>query len=581
MAGSEQANRWTIAAPWHGCRELAARLGVSSVVAQALHNRGLADVAEARQFLNPQLSDLYPPEMLGGAEAAADRLVRAVRQRERIVLYGDYDVDGMTGVAILWHCLRLAGAECGVYVPHRLEEGYGLNAEAVERLAKEGTDVLVTIDCGITACDEARRARELGIDLIITDHHILPKALPEAHAAVHPQLADYGNPYLAGAGVAMKLAWALAQRLTPHFTGRVSEAFREFLVEAVNLAALGTIADVVPLVGENRVLARHGLLALRHSRLPGIRALIDATGLTGERLESYHVGFVLAPRLNAIGRMGHARLGVELLTRADETRASEITLYLDQQNRQRQSLERKVLTEARQMVVDAGMDGLNRRGIVLAREGWHAGVIGIVASRLVDEFHRPAVLISLDGAAGQGSARSVPHFLMHKALTHCRQHLVSYGGHAMAAGLRIEADAVDGFTEAFIEHANQTLTAMDLQKRFRLDGEVNLTELTEPVVQDLRRLGPFGQSNPKPKWASDWVELMGEPRVVGKRADHLQLTVRDGQAIRRAIAFGQADCAQALRDHRKCRLAFEPIINDFNGRRSVELQVVDFQWPTA
>ncbi len=580
MVEQEMAKRWIIEPPWKGREQLAARLRVAPVVAQVLHNRGLEDVEKARRFLDPQLSDLHAPESLTGVGAAADRLARAARQRERIVIYGDYDVDGMTGIAILWHCLHAAGADCGFYVPHRIDEGYGLNADAVERLASEGAKVVVTVDCGVTACDEARRARELGIDLIITDHHAPPEVLPDAFAIVHPQLGDYGNPHLAGSAVAMKLAWALAQRLTPSFAGRVSQAYRDLLVEALSLAALGTIADVVPLTGENRVLARHGLLGLRHSRLPGIRALIEATGLTGERLDSYHVGFVLAPRLNAIGRMGHARLAVELLTRADEVRSREIALYLGQQNRQRQALERKLLQQARQMVIQSGMDGLNRRAIVLARQEWHAGVIGIVASRLVEEFCRPAVLIALDGEEGQGSARSVRHFPMHEALERCKAHLLSYGGHAMAGGLRIRADTVDAFTEALIVHANDALSPADLQPRVQLEGEIDVVDLTEPVVNDLKRLGPFGQGNPKPRWATSWVDLVGEPRIVGKGGDHLQLTVRQGQAVRRGIAFGQAGCEQALRDHRRCRLAFEPIINEFSGRRSVELQVVDFQWPT-
>jgi single-stranded-DNA-specific exonuclease len=278
--------------------------------------------------------------------------------------------------------------------------------------------------------------------------------------------------------------------------------------------------------------------------------------------------------------MGHARLAVELLTEADETRSREIAIYLDQQNRERQSLEREVLGQARKMVRQAGMDGLNRRAIVLAREGWHVGVIGIVASRLVDEFSRPAVLIGLDGDTGQGSGRSVQHFHMHEALQRCAEHLINYGGHAMAGGLRIEASAVEAFTEAFTAHANATLTATDLQPQMRLEGVVSLDDLTEPVVNDLKRLGPFGPTNPKPRWATSWVELSGQPRVVGKNGNHLQLLVRQGQMVRKCIAFGQAGQEQALRDHRRCRLAFEPIVNEFNGRRSVELQVLDFQWPT-
>lgn len=580
MAQARTAKRWIIEPPWEGRRELAARLGVAPIVAQVLYNRGLSHLQRARQFLDPQLSELHAPEALSGVEAAADRLARAVQQGERVVIYGDYDVDGTTGLAILWHCFRLAGVDCGFYVPHRIDEGYGLNEEALVQLAGEGARVVVTVDCGVTAHDEAMRARELGIELIVTDHHILPETLPDASVIVHPQLGDYENRDLSGSGVALKLAWALAQRLTPGFSGRVSERFRDFLVEAMSLAALGTVADVVPLTGENRTLVHFGLVGLRECKLPGIRALIEQSGLAGERVESYHVGFVLGPRLNAIGRMGHARLAVELLTRAGQDQAYEIAAYLDQQNRQRQSLQRRLLAEARQMVIDQGMNGLNRRGIVLAKEGWHAGVIGIVASKLAEEFCRPAVLISLNGSEGQGSARSVQHLPMHEALSRCQEHLISHGGHAMAGGLRIKSSQVTAFTEAFVDHANRTLTAVDLQPQVRLEGQVDLAELTEPVVNDLKRLGPFGQGNPRPRWATSEVELQGEPRIVGQSGEHMQLTVRQGRIVRRGIAFGLAKHEQALRDYRRCRLAFEPIINEFNGRRSVELQVIDFQWPT-
>lgn len=573
------AKRWIVAQPWDGAAQLARRLGVSSIVAQSLHNRGFEDSDQARAFLSPQLTDLIAPDALHGAAEAAERLAQAVTDRERIILYGDYDVDGMTGVAILWHCLKLAGADCGFYVPHRLEEGYGLNDEAIDQIAADGAKVIVTVDCGITAVEQASRARGHGMDLIITDHHTPPDALPDARAIVHPQLNGYANPNLAGAGVAMKLAWALAQRLTPSYAGKVSDAYREFLLDATCLAALGTIADVVPLVGENRILAHFGLVGLRHCRLPGIRSLIEVSGLNGEKLDSYHVGFGLAPRLNAIGRMGHARLAIEMLTRADEPRAMEIAEYLDRQNRQRQKLERKLREEARQMVIESGADGLNRRAIVLAKEGWHAGVIGIVASRLVEEFCRPTVLIALDGETGQGSARSVRHFSMVDGLAACKEHLLSFGGHKMAAGLRISADAIDAFAEAFVARANQTLTPADLQHEIRLDGEVALADLTESAIRELERLGPFGPGNPKPRWVSRELELLGEPRVVGRAGDHLQLTVRDGQTVRRCIAFGQADRQQRLRDGRRFCAAFEPMINEFNGRRSVELQVLDFDWP--
>ncbi len=463
-------------------------------------------------------------------------------------------------------------------IPHRLEEGYGLNAEAVSKLAEDGAELVVTVDCGITASQEAQLAGQRGLELIITDHHAATDELPKVACIVHPTAAGQcPNPHLSGAGVALKLAWAVARKLSN--ATKVRPEFRAFLIDALGLAALGTIADVVPLVGENRVLVRHGLLGLRASKQHGIAALIESAGLSDEKLNSYHVGFVLAPRLNAAGRMGHARLAAELLTRADADRAKEIAIYLTEQNRRRQALEQKILKEARQMAHKQGMTSDACRAVVLAKRGWHAGVIGIVASRLVDEFFRPTVLIALEHDQGQGSARSVRHFDMHQALTACREHLIAFGGHAMAAGLKIRTDKIEAFTDSFIDRANNALTAADLEATLRLDGQVTLSELTEQSVGSLLDLGPFGIGNPKPRLATGWVQLAGEPRAVGKAAEHLQFAVSEQGVLRKAIAFGLAKHRQALLDHRRCQLAFEPIINEFNGRRSVELQVIDLQFP--
>jgi len=571
--------RWIIAPAWERRVEAAKRLGVSPLVAQVLHNRGLDDPQAARRFLNPQLKDLLPPETLPGALEAAERIAAAVRERRRIVIYGDYDVDGITGTAILWHVLRLAGANVDYYIPHRLEEGYGLNAEAIAKLADEGAGLIITVDCGITAVEEAALAADRGLELIITDHHAATGELPRSACIVHPSATGtcYPNPHISGAGVALKLAWAIAQQLSR--ATKVRPEFREFLIDAVGLAALGTIADVVQLVEENRILARHGLAGLKASRHHGIAALIESAGLAGAKLNDYHVGFLLAPRLNAAGRMGHARLAAELLTRADAARAREIAIYLSEQNRRRRALEQKILKQARQMAHKQRMTSDACRAIVLAKQGWHAGVIGIVAARLVEEFSRPTVLIALEDHRGQGSARSVRHFDMHRALTACREHLISFGGHAMAAGLKIHPDRVQAFAEQFIQIANNTLTAADLQPALRLDAVVKLRELSEPTVQVLLDLGPFGVGNPKPRLATGWVDLVGEPRIVGKAGEHLQFTVAEEGVVRKAIAFGHAKYRQALLDHRRCRLAFEPILNEFNGRRSVELQVLDVQLP--
>ncbi len=542
----KMSTEWRIAPDWPEREEAARTWGVSPLIAQLLYNRDITDAAQARSFLQPKLTDLHEPDTLPGSEAAAERIARAVRDREKIVIYGDYDVDGITASAILWHMLRLADADVDLYVPHRLEEGYGLNTGALEKIHEEGARLLISVDCGITACEAARHAREIGLDMIITDHHVQHGELPECCAIVHPTaLGDSPNPHLCGAGVAFKLAWVVAQKLSK--ASKVNPEFREFLLSATGLAALGTIADVVP--------------------------------LTGESIDSYAVGFKLAPRLNAAGRMGHARLAVELLTRAGADRAREIALYLEEQNRARRTLERRITKQAKEMVIAAEMHRDHCRAITLAHEDWHAGVIGIVASRLVDEFHRPVVMISLDNGVGQGSARSIRHFELDLALEQCGAHLLSYGGHRMAAGLKIESGKVDAFREAFAACANNRLTAKDLQPALRVDAEVALADLTDPTVRAILRLGPFGAGNPKPRLASKWLDVEGEPRRVGKTQDHLQFALRDGKVMRKAIGFGLGKHLQDLRDHRRCRVAFQPIINSYRGSTSVELQVADIQFP--
>lgn len=566
--------RWNIAPAWSGRTDAARRLGASPLLAQVLHNRGLIEQEAARTFLHPELKNLPVPDALPGTREAADLVARKVRERKPIVIYGDYDVDGITATAILWHLLTLAQANVSYYVPHRLQEGYGLNADAIRQLAREGADTVITVDCGITAVEEARLARELGLTLIITDHHTPGSCLPDAQVIVHPSVGgEYPNRDLCGAGVAFKLAWAIARQLCN--ADRVTPEFRQFLLDAMSMVALATIADVVPLTGENRILARFGLMGLAESKLTGLRALIESARIDGRKIDGEHVGFSLAPRLNAAGRMGHARLAVELLTRADEARAREIAAYLESQNRGRQTEERRIFRQACKLIEEQGLASDSRRAIVMASEEWHAGVIGIVASRIVERFHRPTILIATENGEGQGSGRSVRHFHLHDALAGCASHLLSFGGHAMAAGLRVETTKIEAFTDAFVERANRTLTGRDLEPALNLDGEVDLNDLTEPLVRELERLAPFGVGNPKPRFATGLLQLDGEPRTVGKNGEHLQMSLTDGRTRRKAIAFRQAERLEQLLDQRRCRVAFEPILNTFNGRTSVELQVLD------
>jgi single-stranded-DNA-specific exonuclease len=578
-AWKPNAHRWEIAPEVPHATELARQLHTTPLVATVLHHRGAGEPEAAERFLRPSLNHLHDPSELPGCEQAAERIARAVAKGEKIVIYGDYDVDGMTAVAILHRCLTMVGAEPEFYVPHRLEEGYGVNDEAIDSILAGGADLLVTVDCGITAGGSLARARDAGVDVIVTDHHKPGPSLPEVTAILHPDLPgqDYPNPDLCGAGVALKLAWQVAREITG--AKRVDDKLREFLLDATCLGALGTIADVVPLRGENRALAVFGLRGLPQSHHPGLMALLESTNLTGETLDAYHVGFRLAPRLNACGRMGHARQAVELLTDAPAEQAAQIARYLAQQNTERQKTEREITAQAVEMVRAAGSVD-QRRTIVLASEDWHGGVIGIVASRLVDRFHRPAVLIAINGdGTGQGSGRSVPGFHMHQALTACSEHLLSFGGHEMAGGVRIESGQVDAFAAAMETFAKSNLSTESLEPSLRIDAEATLDDLRYRTAEHLVSLAPFGQGNPAPVVAMRGMKLLGQPKRMGRTGKTLGMVLGapDGGRIR-AVGFGMGDLADELAGIKTVDVAAEPTLNHFRGNTSVELKLRDVKW---
>jgi single-stranded-DNA-specific exonuclease len=579
---------WKVEPADPNAAELAARLKISPLTAQALLARGMSGVESAEAFLRPNLKMLAEPALLPGIPVAAQRIAKAIRENEKIVIYGDYDVDGITGSSILWHAIRILGADPTVYIPHRLEEGYGLNAEAINQIIDNGAKLIVSVDCGITAIEEARVAKSRGVEMIVTDHHEWhvdadgTPLLPDCFSIVHPRLKserEYPNPFLSGAGVAFKLAWAIGQAAGGQ--ERVSQTYREFLIEATALAALGTIADVVPLIGENRALAAFGLGGLRETKLIGLRALIESAALAGKKLDSYHVGFLLAPRLNACGRMGHAALAVEMLTTATEDRAKEIAEYLDEQNRARQELEKKILAQALEQIEANHWADAPHRALVLAGEGWHAGVIGIVAARIVDRFRRPTVMIGLTNGQGQGSARSIAGFHMSKALEGCQKSLLAFGGHEMAAGLRIESGRVEEFRQALDEAAQKVVTDEMLVPQLRLECVAELGQMTEALVTEMQRLGPFGHGNPKPVLCVREVSVAAVPRRVGKTGEHLQLIVKQGQRSIRCIGFHCGELFDRLGPGTKIDLAVEPSLNEFNGRRNVELEIKDIQFNGA
>ncbi len=582
-----------IAKSWHllshdaaAIQRLATTFRVSPILAQLLLNRGLTEGDSVRRFLDAPLSGLHAPSLLPGVAEAAERLHRAVTAGKRICIYGDYDVDGTTGTAILWQALRLAGGAADFYVPHRLDEGYGLNLDALRQLAKDGAQVIVTVDCGITAIEEAEEARRLGVELIITDHHEMRDSLPDAAVIVHPRRPDGSYPFagLSGSGVAFKLAWAFCQKVSGG--EKVTPRFRDFLVDAVALAALGLVADSVPLRDENRIFVRHGLARLRSAPTPGLKALLQVSELAEKAvLLAEDVSFRLAPRLNAAGRLGCARLVVELLTTTSEQRAIDLARFLDGQNQQRQTLERRILSEAREQAESFG----DAPALVLASSGWHAGVIGIVAGRLTERFGRPVLMIALssgkatlDGPAiptGQGSGRSIPGFPLHEALCACGEHLRSHGGHAAAAGFSLTADRLDAFRAAFTEYASRHFPGGPPPPGLLIDAEVPLSALTTGLVNDLQKLEPYGAENRRPYFLAGGLSLVGEPARMGAGERHMHFRVRQQQgAPLRAVAFGMGDRLDELvSGGGQCNLVFTPKINEWQGFRRVELEVHDFQ----
>ncbi len=556
-------------------------VGVAPLIAQLLLNRKIADTSQAQHFLQAPLVGMHEPELLPGITQAVERLFAAITDQRKICVYGDYDVDGVTGTALLVTCLKILGAQVDFHVPDRLEEGYGLNNDTLRRLAESGVKTVVTVDCGIASSAEADEARRLGLELIVTDHHEFKATLPAADVLVHPRLPGGTNgvayPFggLSGSGVAFKLAWALAKQASggPKVTPRL----REFLLDALALAALGTIADVVPLFDENRIFVRHGLMRLRAQPTIGMQALLRCAKLEGKSaFDAGDVGFVIAPRINAAGRLGTARLAVELLMTANSQRAAVLADYLERQNQERQLLERRILQEAR--VLAEQFD--RQSALVLASAAWHPGLIGIVASRLVDQFGRPVLLIALrDGQPhGHGSGRSVPGLALHEALEECSADLVSHGGHAIAAGFRIVPEKIPEFRERFNAVAARRLGAEPAAQRWTMDAEVPLAALTTQVMLALEQLEPYGCGNPPPLLLADRLQIVGDPKRVGAGERHLSFRVRQEGRTLKAIAFGMADrLGEMMSQGGQVSLVFTPRWNEWQGMRSIEIEVKDFQ----
>lgn len=573
--------RWTLRSPDpERVREVARRCAVSKVAAGLLVSRGHGDPEAAARHLEASPMGLHDPFLLPGMHAATERLARAVRDGEDVLVHGDYDVDGVTGTALLVRLLREVGARVRWHIPNRLVDGYSFGAHSVRRAEETGSKVVISVDNGTSARETIAELLERGVETIVTDHHEPPDGpLPDAVAIVNPKLAESRYPWreLCGGAVAFKLAWGLAQHLGRD--GRGDARLKQFLEEACAYVAIATVCDVVPLVDENRVFARFGLRALSTVRNHGLAALLDVCGLAGRALSAEDVGFQVGPRINASGRLGSARRAVELLLAETPERARELARELDELNQERKEIERAVLAEARAAVRERFADPDEHPFLVLAAQGWHQGVVGIVAARVAEEFHRPALVIGLDGAEGRGSARTVADFHLLDALRGGAEHMGRFGGHAQAAGCEVRADAIDGLRAALAARTRELLAERGAlgERELELDAELPLAEVTPALCAELERLGPFGERNERPLLCTRDVRLARPPLAIGRDGGSLRLDLRQGATVIKALAFGMANRQAELAMGTPLSVAYTPRVSVWRGERTLELLLEDFR----
>lgn len=559
--------RWAVVAPPAPelVTALARGLTVSPALAALLVQRGLSAPEEARRFLRPMLDQLVDPMTLAGMAEAVDLIARVVRQGTGIMVHGDYDVDGQCATAVLTRALRLAGARVTPYVPHRLRDGYDLGPAGIAAALEAKAGLVITCDCGITAMSAVEAARAAGIAVVVTDHHLPGPVLPPANVVIDPQQAadTSGLTQLCGTGIAFKLVQALvpALGLPPNLPYHL-----------LDLVALATVADIVPLVGENRILVRHGLRLLSHSRWPGVQALIRVSGLAGREIRAGQVGFMLAPRLNAAGRVGDAAEGLRLLLSDDPAESERLAVRLEGMNVERQALDQRMLDQAIEQV-ERERDPARDAALVLASDDWHPGVVGIVASRVVERYGRPAFLIALDGDIGKGSGRSISRFDLHAALHRCSDLLERFGGHHMAAGLTLHRGRLEEFRERFAGVAREQLSDEDLGPEQRVDLVVDLTEITDDLERLCRHLEPCGMGNPGPVFGARGIRLEGVRRV---GSSHLKGTLAGSSCRVGAIGFGWADRAPWLPmgTTPAVDVAFRVEQNEFQGVQSLQARIV-------
>ncbi len=549
-------------------RELQKKLSLSLPIIKILIHRGYRSVKQIKDFLSPSLDKLSDPFLFRDMDKATDRIIRAIRGKEPIIIYGDYDVDGTSSIALLVRNLQKCNSHPFYYVPHRLKEGYGLSKKGLRSIKNEGFKLIITVDCGINAVEEIQLAEELGIDVIVTDHHTPKRNLLDAFAVINPKRDGENYPYLelSGVGVAFKLIDALFFKIGKER----SEIFRD-----LDLVALGTIADVVPLNGENRILAKKGIDMLNKTEKTGLLALIQRSGLKKGAIGAYEIGFILGPRLNASGRLDSAVKTVEILLTEERERAWEYATILDKSNKVRQELHGKVVKESIEIIKEKEYDkGIN--GIVLAKEDWHEGVVGIAASKIAEKYSRPTILISTAGEFGKGSGRSIKSFSILDALERCKEYLIRYGGHRYAVGITIDKDMIPGFRTAFNNIVREQLKEQDLVKTIESDCELTFKEIDKILLSEIKMLEPFGVGNPQPIFLTKNVDFVGYPRIVGK--DHLKIKVREDNIVFEAIGFGQADAVKSIEMGKKVYSIFYHLKESkYRNRKEVQLHLLKIE----
>lgn len=558
--------RWILKKADEEVRRLLVReLGISPIIAQLLANRNIIDPGEVDRFLNCSLSNLHDPFMLRGMDKAVSRIKHALSKGEKIMVYGDYDVDGITSVALLKSVLHDLGGNIFEYIPNRLEEGYGLNLKACQLAYRKGITLLVTVDCGINARSQVAYLNSLGVDVVIVDHHE-PQLdnLPDACAVVNPlqENCPYPFKHLASVGLVFKLAQAIL--------GCGPEKIKDLL----DLVALGTVADVAPQLGENRILTKYGLEILSTTKRTGLKELIRVSGLTGKDISSGHIGYILGPRINASGRIGSPKMALRLLLTKRPDEAKELAEMLDKANRNRQRIESDILQEAIQKI-KTEINFKEHNTIVLSGSDWHAGVIGIVASKIVDRFYRPTVIISLKSDTGRASARSISGFNLFDAISKCKRYLSEFGGHEAACGFTIHRENVEKFKELFNKSAKNLLGPEDLLPKLNVDIDIPLGELSESLIYEMKKLAPHGPKNPSPVFISRGIKLKNIPKTIGRNG--VKFWVTDDSITCEAVAFGVSNAFFDMLKKERVDLAYSPSINNYRGMKSIRLNLEDLK----